>query len=69
MSNAGLPGVSVVSGPGYKKISVTPVPGYLDWAKGDVITPRGIVHVSWKKDKQGNLIVEHCIDEKGGESI
>lgn len=51
--------------PGYKKISVTPVPGYLDWAKGDVITPRGIVHVSWKKDKQGNLIVEHCIDEKG----
>ncbi len=34
--------------PGYQKISIQPVPGYLDYAKGDVITPHGMVHVEIK---------------------
>ena len=55
--------------PGYEKISVAPVPGYLDWAEGDVVTPRGMVHVSWKKDGHGNLTVEHSMEEKGEERI
>ena len=36
--------------PGYAAISVKPVPGYLKWAKGSVLTPRGEVRVSWKKE-------------------
>lgn len=35
--------------PGFEKISVHPVPGYLTWAKGNVVTPNGMVHVEWEK--------------------
>ena len=55
--------------PGYEKISVAPVPGYLDRAEGDVVTPRGMVHVSWEKDRQGNMTVEYSIEEKREEAI
>ncbi|MBP3877771.1 MAG: hypothetical protein J6E44_07440, partial [Lachnospiraceae bacterium] len=34
--------------PGYEKISVRPVPGYLTHASGTVHTPAGDVCVSWK---------------------
>lgn len=36
--------------PGYEKASIKPVTGKLSWAKGQVITPKGMVKVSWKKD-------------------
>lgn len=36
--------------PGFQEIEVRPVPGYLTWAEGEVITPRGRVKVSWKKE-------------------
>ncbi|MGN8970735.1 alpha-L-rhamnosidase-related protein [Lactobacillus amylovorus] len=36
--------------PGFKKVKLDIVPGYLDWAKGEVITPKGLVKVSWKKE-------------------
>lgn len=41
--------------PGYKSISVKPNPGYLGWAKGKVITPNGMVAVSWEKGENGKL--------------
>jgi hypothetical protein len=41
--------------PGYKSISVRPNPGYLQWAKGKVITPKGLVTVAWKRDENGSL--------------
>ncbi|HJD45581.1 MAG TPA: hypothetical protein H9909_01935 [Candidatus Mediterraneibacter norfolkensis] len=39
--------------PGYKRVRIRPVPGYLKWARGEVVTPKGIVAVSWKKEKDG----------------
>ena len=50
--------------PGYEEIAVTPNPGYLDWAEGEVITPKGVLHVSWKKDAEGKLQEEHYLKEK-----
>lgn len=34
--------------PGFAAIRVAPQPGPLEWAEGDVITPRGPVHVNWR---------------------
>ena len=34
--------------PGFATFVVTPHPGDLQWAKGDVPTPHGTIHVSWK---------------------
>lgn len=36
--------------PGYAKVKIAPVPGYLTWAKGEAVTPKGMVAVAWKKD-------------------
>ncbi len=36
--------------PGFEKITVRPLPGYLDWAKGEAATPKGKIRVEWKKD-------------------
>ena len=36
--------------PGFEKVRIAPVSGYLDWAKGDVVTPHGMLHVEWKKE-------------------
>ena len=49
--------------PGYARVSVDPVPGYLDHAHGEAVTPRGIVSVSWKKDEMGNITVNAEIPE------
>lgn len=38
--------------PGFKTIEVKPVTGYFEWAKGEVVTPRGIVKVNWEKNDQ-----------------
>jgi hypothetical protein len=35
--------------PGYGAIRVRPVPGYMEWAAGDVCTPKGMVRVEWKR--------------------
>lgn len=48
--------------PGYEKIKVHPVPGYLTSAKGKVKTPRGIIEVEWKKNGE-NLEVDYHIPE------
>lgn len=35
--------------PGFEEIEIKPLVGYLDWARGEVITPKGKVTVEWKK--------------------
>lgn len=39
--------------PGYATVSIRPALGYLKQAKGDVVTPRGTIKVSWKKTGSG----------------
>jgi hypothetical protein len=34
--------------PGYEKIQIRPVPGYLNRASGQVITPKGLIKVQWQ---------------------
>ncbi len=61
-----LPGVILgvrPTEPGYGKVSIQPVPGYLDWAKGDVVTPKGMVHVEWTKQEDGTLKLEYTLPE------
>jgi alpha-L-rhamnosidase len=36
--------------PGFEELEVRPVPGHFEWAEGEVITPKGIVKVQWKKE-------------------
>lgn len=43
--------------PGCKEICVNPIPGALDWAEGNVVTPKGDIYVKWKKEK-GKLVIE-----------
>jgi hypothetical protein len=35
--------------PGFQSIRISPNTGYLEWAKGDVVTPKGMVHVEWNR--------------------
>lgn len=46
--------------PGYGKVEVRPVPGYLSWAKGEAVTPKGMVLVSWKMN-DGKLEVDYHV--------
>ena len=41
--------------PGYETIEISPNPGYLSWAQGDVVTLWGVVHVQWKTLGDGTL--------------
>lgn len=36
--------------PGFETIRISPVRGYLTQAEGDVVTPKGMVHVCWHWD-------------------
>lgn len=47
-------GVRPIS-PGYTNVEINPQTENLTWAKGTVITPRGEVKISWKKDTDGQL--------------
>jgi len=44
--------------PGFKTFTVTPHTGNLKWAKGDVPTPRGLIHVSWKRQGKKKIALE-----------
>lgn len=48
--------------PGYKKVRISPVLGYLDHASGCVKTPVGIIKVSWKKE-QGSVKVDYEVPQ------
>lgn len=50
--------------PGYEEIAVSPVPGYLESAKGQVVTPRGIVQVEWTREQNGDIKVKKKITEE-----
>jgi hypothetical protein len=39
--------------PGYGAITVKPNTGYLQWARGSMITPKGTVQVAWEKKAEG----------------
>lgn len=44
--------------PGYATYVVDPHPGgNIAWAKGDVVTPRGLLHVEWHRDAAGKIVV------------
>ncbi len=43
--------------PGYSKIEVKPVAGTLQWAKGEVLTPKGKIQVEWRKEKDSERII------------
>ena len=54
-------GVSPAS-PGYGSVRFSPQPMHLNWAKGQVITPKGMIKVSWEVH-DGNLIKEIEVPE------
>lgn len=41
--------------PGYKSVRVNPSPGHLSWARGEVVTPKGMIKISWEKIVDGNI--------------
>lgn len=49
--------------PGYQSVTIHPQPGYLKEAKGDVVTPGGMVHVHWTRDESDNLHIEYDAPE------
>jgi len=55
--------------PGYEKVRIAPNPGYLDWAKGDVVTPYGMVHVEWRRDENGKLNLTYTVPEEGKDKV
>lgn len=48
--------------PGYKKVRIKPVMGYLTYASGCVKTPVGNIRVSWKKEN-GEVKVDYVIPQ------
>lgn len=44
--------------PGYGEVEVSPRTENLQWAKGEVVTPRGKVFVSWDKTEEGEVRVQ-----------
>lgn len=42
---------------GFEKIWIRPVPGFLMWAGGEVVTPKGTVYVEWEREETGKMQV------------
>ena len=49
--------------PGFASVAIKPQMGALTEASGDVITPRGVVHVEWKKDADGSCRLRYTLPE------
>jgi len=49
--------------PGYEKILISPVPGYLNHAKGSVATKWGMVDVEWFRRRDGSLDLRYNVPE------
>lgn len=47
--------------PGYQRVRIAPVPGYLTHAAGTVYTPRGSIQVSWTLDEDGQMQVQYTL--------
>ncbi|MCM3160796.1 alpha-L-rhamnosidase C-terminal domain-containing protein [Metabacillus litoralis] len=39
--------------PGFSKVEISPSVGYFEWAEGEIITPKGKIKISWKKNSYG----------------
>ncbi len=50
--------------PGYAFVTIRPRTENLDFAKGSVVTPRGMIEVSWKKASDGIIQLEYQIPEE-----
>lgn len=48
--------------PGYQAVSIHPECGYLSAAKGDIWTPRGMIHVKWNKEN-GEMNLTYDVPE------
>ncbi len=48
--------------PGFEELEVKPVPGHFTWAKGEVITPKGMIKVQWKKVGE-DIEIQHQLIE------
>ena len=49
--------------PGFGKVLISPLAGALTEACGEVITPKGLVRVAWKKDENGMCRVDYELPE------
>lgn len=49
--------------PGFENISIKPQMGHLTWAKGSVITPKGVVEVEWYRDENGECKLNYHVPE------
>lgn len=49
--------------PGFSSVAIKPQMGALAEASGDVITPKGVVHVEWKKDSGGSCRLQYTLPE------
>ena len=49
--------------PGFAKARIAPQMGALTEASGDVITPKGFVHVDWKKTPDGGMDLHYTLPE------
>jgi hypothetical protein len=43
--------------PGFGAVSIKPVSGYFEWARGNVVTPHGMISVDWKKSN-GEIVFD-----------
>lgn len=49
--------------PGFSKVQIDPKMGALTWARGNVVTPKGMVSVQWKKTADGRCDLEYILPE------
>ena len=49
--------------PGFAKVHIDPKPGNVQFAEGDVITPRGPINVAWRKRKNGSCELKYKIPD------
>lgn len=50
--------------PGFKKVSIKPQTGKFDYASGEIITPRGLIHVDWKKKDDGSIDLNYNLPQE-----
>lgn len=53
--------------PGFAEFEVRPIQGYLTWAKGKIITPRGLLSVKWKMN-EGKMEIETSLEAATAEN-
>lgn len=56
------------SAPGYSAVSGKVQTGHYDFAEGEVITPHGLVRVSWKKDGDGSVQISSSVEDRSDAS-